>query len=303
VWNGATLRKAREAADLTQADLAAKVGVAQATVSFWENGKSEPGPEEAEALQRVFGSGGAASGLGQAIKNARLREAWSQAKLAERLGVTQTLVSFWENGKTVPSAAHQTLLERLLGIGSGRDAGREDEGPDQRSAFAAWLLRTRQAKEMSVPELAAASGLSPLALYRIESGQTESPRQSTIARIEKALGSKVDADVAGAIQRESTVEDVGEWSEFDPHSDEELPDGGGVYVLYDATERPIYIGMSEDIGRRIREHSMKKWFIQPVVSAAGAIQIADKKLRRQVEKALIKVLGRSLLINQQDTGK
>jgi transcriptional regulator with XRE-family HTH domain len=55
-WVGRRIRGAREAADLSQGALAAKVGKNQATISHWESGKRSPGLDElvqvAEVLDR-----------------------------------------------------------------------------------------------------------------------------------------------------------------------------------------------------------------------------------------------------------
>ncbi|HVT77532.1 MAG TPA: helix-turn-helix transcriptional regulator [Acidimicrobiales bacterium] len=49
------IREARERAGLTQAELAARSGVAQSTISAYESGKREPG---VEALERLLDAAG-----------------------------------------------------------------------------------------------------------------------------------------------------------------------------------------------------------------------------------------------------
>ena len=48
--------------------------------------------------------------LPRAIHVARKKRGWTQEELAGRLGVTQSTVSFWENGVEMPSLQHQVLL-------------------------------------------------------------------------------------------------------------------------------------------------------------------------------------------------
>lgn len=60
------------------------------------------------------GSGDADSG--DWIAQARSRLGWSQARLAQEMGVTQPHVSGWESGKTVPNKATEARLRGVLGV-------------------------------------------------------------------------------------------------------------------------------------------------------------------------------------------
>ena len=55
------------------------------------------------------------SDLGDAIKIARKERGWSQAKLAERIGVGNGLVSHWETGRSDPSH-YLEELQQILGL-------------------------------------------------------------------------------------------------------------------------------------------------------------------------------------------
>lgn len=50
-----TIRELREAAGLTQAQLAARLDVTPSSVYAWEAGKSEPRATQLRALARLFG--------------------------------------------------------------------------------------------------------------------------------------------------------------------------------------------------------------------------------------------------------
>ncbi len=50
------------------------------------------------------------------IRKGRNAKGWSQRKLAGWLGVTQTLVGYWEKGKRTPSEAMEIKLRRVLEI-------------------------------------------------------------------------------------------------------------------------------------------------------------------------------------------
>lgn len=52
--------------------------------------------------------------LPQAIRQVRQKQGWTQADLAERLGVSQSTISFWERGVETPSLTHRVQLVTLL---------------------------------------------------------------------------------------------------------------------------------------------------------------------------------------------
>ena len=48
--------------------------------------------------------------ISQAIRTARTERALTQGELAVRLGVSQSTISFWENGTEVPTVEHLIIL-------------------------------------------------------------------------------------------------------------------------------------------------------------------------------------------------
>lgn len=56
------------------------------------------------------------SDLGKRIKEARIRLGLSQAALAERTGLSQTSINFWENGKRVPKSSSLLKLAPALDL-------------------------------------------------------------------------------------------------------------------------------------------------------------------------------------------
>ena len=57
--------------------------------------------------------------IGERLREARTTRGWSQAKLAEAIGKTQTAVTWWENGGREPSRADVALIARALGVDVG----------------------------------------------------------------------------------------------------------------------------------------------------------------------------------------
>jgi len=54
--------------------------------------------------------------LGNLIRLARADRGWSQTTLGTAVGVAQSIISAWENGKARPSVAHLLRLAEVLGV-------------------------------------------------------------------------------------------------------------------------------------------------------------------------------------------
>lgn len=183
------------------------------------------------------------------------------------------------------------------------DLGSVDNGVTDASPLAAWVTKARSQKGWSVPELAHHSGLTPPAVYRIESGVTRNVREGTRKKLEKALGVSVPDDTANELAEEAQVLGLGALEDFDPHEDGERPADPGIYVLYDISERPIYVGEGGNVKKRIRDHEDKFWFKRPIVESASWIEIKDSTLRKQIETLLIKFLKSNAVINKQNVDR
>jgi transcriptional regulator with XRE-family HTH domain len=226
------------------------------------------------------------------IKESRIKVGLSQVELAEKIGVSQPLVSLWERRKAKPSEEQVKKLSEVLGT---TDA----DGTTDASPLAAWLAKARIAKGLSVPELAHQSGLTPPAIYRIEAGITRNLREATRKKLENVLGSVLPADAAQEVAQESEIAGLGTFEDFDPHLDSDRPTGPGIYVFYDISERPIYVGEGSNVRRRITDHEEKFWFKRPIIESASWIRVDDGTLRKQIETLLIKFLKSNAVINKQ----
>jgi transcriptional regulator with XRE-family HTH domain len=156
---------------------------------------------------------------------------------------------------------------------------------------------------MSVAELSEKSGVSMPAIYGLEAGRIENPRKETVRKLERALGEEAPSDVKEEMEEEANIEGLGSFTDFDPHDNENLPSASGVYVLYDISERPIYVGMGADISKRIKDHREKFWFKEPIVETGSYVEINDELLRRQLETLLIKFLKSNAVINKQSVDR
>jgi transcriptional regulator with XRE-family HTH domain len=159
-------------------------------------------------------------------------------------------------------------------------------------------------KGMSVAQLAEKAGVSIPAIYFIESGQSANPRRETVEKLRSVLGAKAPAEISDTIREQSTIEGLGMLTDFDPHDEpDNLPTGAGVYVFYDISQRPIYIGMSDNVRNRILSHREKYWFRAPIVETGSYVEIKDKVLRRQTEELLIRFLKSNAVLNKQNVDR
>jgi transcriptional regulator with XRE-family HTH domain len=165
----------------------------------------------------------------------------SQTEIAEKLKVSQALISGWETGKSFPDEKCLEKLTKILGPLGKMDGHQLAEDPSDigPSPFGVWLNRMRQENDLTVPQLAGKSNVAIPTIYAIENGVISNPRSTTVQKLERALKTKVPEDTAEQVKEESTIEGLGELAEFNPHVDSERPPEPGIYVLYDISERPI----------------------------------------------------------------
>ncbi len=236
--------------------------------------------------------------IGDRIKLGRFQNGLTQADLAGKLRVSQATISHWEAGKGTPDEEQLTQLESILGPGlsSAQAMLTITGGP---SIAGAWLSKAREQKGLTPAELAQRAGVSIPTIYNIESGRAQFPRRRTIERLEKALDTPFDLESARELREASEIKGLGDFEDFDPYEEEDWPDAPGVYVLYDISERPIYVGQAKNIARRIRNHEDKFWFKRPIVDSASYVPIKEETLRRQIESILIRFLKSNAVLNQQ----
>ena len=133
-----------------------------------------------------------------------------------------------------------------------------------------------------------------------------SPRETTRLRARARYsgpGPSSDVD-RGRRRRPPRFTGVGRLTDFNPHDEDDFPTEPGVYVFYDISERPVYIGESGNIRSRIRgSHFEKFWYKRPIVEKASYVRVDDEKLRRQLEDTLIKFLKSNAVINRRQVDR
>lgn len=231
--------------------------------------------------------------FGDMVRDARMEKNLNQAQLAKKMGVSPAMISHWETGRFQVASAYLDRLSRVLGISV------EYEISDNGTPFGNWLNKERNSKGMTAKQLAEKVSISTPAVYAIESGRIRNPRPNTVRRLEKALGKTLPAGIRREIKEEADA-GIGELFDFDPYNPQDVPEFGGIYVLYDISERPIYVGKASSIASRIKAHEEKFWFKQPLVETAACIRVDDSEQRHKIEKLLIQFLKRNAVLNKQN---
>lgn len=167
--------------------------------------------------------------------------------------------------------------------------------------FGEWLRTERTLRTLSRTELAAISGVSQMQISNLERGRTLNPQPITREKLARAFEVHVPPAVAIEAEREIAVEGVRSLTAFDPHDDDSLPMVAGVYVFYDISGRPVYVGMSpkRPIRDRVREHYEKFWSKKPIVDRATYIAVHDENLCAQIGLVLIRFLKSNVALNQR----
>jgi transcriptional regulator with XRE-family HTH domain len=229
------------------------------------------------------------------ITKHREKKHWTQTQLADKLNVSQALISFWEKGSQRPNPEMREKLVEVF------EAGFSDEETFGMS-LGEWLRSKREEEKLSIVELAEKAGLSWLAIKLIEDGVTQSPHRATLKSLEKVLGklpSMQSNDVEDARKVEGFdfegVFDIEEWKRRS-QTGEKIP---CIYVIYDKSSRPVYIGQTNDLYVRFKNHEREFWWKEPIAQRYAYIVVKDAEFRKKAEKVMIKLAGTHALLNEQ----
>jgi hypothetical protein len=159
-------------------------------------------------------------------------------------------------------------------------------------------------KGMSIPDLVARTGISYAGIWNIVNGKTRSPRPENRSKLAQAVDKIVPAEVEEQIEKEAAVFPGLTWADFTPSDLQTIPQVGGVYVFYDTTDRPVYVGMSKaNVRARVKDHQTRFWFKEPLVVRGAFLEVKDSELCAKIETILIKFLGKHALLNVKGATK
>lgn len=219
------------------------------------------------------------------LRDRRYTIGLSQKELANLIGYSTSWVSQLEGGKkNLSEEVYQSILEAL--------GYQEADG----EKFRFWLINVIVKSGLDIWDFSEAAEVEWSILLEVITRNADACDDETLRRIEAFSGSTYKK----AKGRTSSVDGYQtELVSFDVYDKSTHPDQGGVYIFYDITGRPVYIGKSQNIKRRIRDHAEKKWFLAPFVQKGAYVLIEDELLCSFVENLLIRVIGQNLVLNKQ----
>ncbi|NKL20715.1 helix-turn-helix domain-containing protein [Rhizobium leguminosarum] len=174
-------------------------------------------------------------------------------------------------------------------------------GPEtEHSAFGDWLRAQIEKKGLSISVLAEKTGITYTGVWNIVKGNTVSPRKETRDKLAAVLNELIPPAVEAEIASQAMPLPGLEWVDFTPTDLETVPQASGVYVFYDITDRPVYVGKSsKNVRVRVKDHQTRFWFKSPLVVRGSFLAIPDPDLCLKIETILIKFLGKHALLNSK----
>lgn len=314
--SGETLSRVLDQRGMSKAELARRMSVTPPTVASWVKSKQVPS-NRVRRLKQILGpltvgsDGGEMPLSGRTLHEVMDRQGMSDSELAEAMGVTPPAVAYWQRVDTVPAKRIPKLVE-ILGQALMQGSGAKPSVHALETTFKDLKSKYR----VSVEDLANLAELSAPAIYKVFNGETKSPREQTLRRLEDGLGllqAKCDeGDVEPSDDgEEATIAQSASRSflgkhirVLDRHSNEvnEI-NAGGIYMLfgdhavtYQGENTPAqfhgapeYVGQTQNIGRRMREYEEIWWFRG--VDWIAYVEEHDKDQRKRMENILIRLLN------------
>ncbi|MAU98691.1 MAG: hypothetical protein CMP81_22875 [Fulvimarina sp.] len=171
---------------------------------------------------------------------------------------------------------------------------------DEPPAFGEWLKREMDRKGVTIPQLSEKTKITYTGIWNIVRGYTASPRADTRRKLAEALEEAIPPQIQAEIELQSASISGYEWVDFTPIDLETVPAESGVYVFYDVTDRPVYVGMSaRSVRARVKDHQTRFWFKAPLVVRGAFLSVPDADMCLKIETILIKFLGKHALLNSK----
>lgn len=233
------------------------------------------------------------------IKEARASLEMSQEDFGNILGMSGSSVSMLERGETSPITVEKDDSNYLSW--KAVLMGNKDQIKNLPNPIAAWLKLMRKRNKLTIEQLSTKSSVSDYEIRSIERGELPRSRKS-IEQLEMTFGEK-SPEIKKNKLEDNFIPNVGGLEDFNPHNINDRPICSGIYVFYDISDRPIYVGESKNIRNRIKQHEEKFWFKQPIVEYAAYIKIDDEKLRKGIEQILINFLRSNAVLNKQHVNR
>ena len=153
---------------------------------------------------------------------------------------------------------------------------------------------------VSIANLVEKTGITYTGIWNIVKGNTVSPRLETRRKLAEALNETIPVEVEAEIQNQAAPIPGFEWADFTPTDLETVPQKSGVYVFYDVTDRPVYVGKSsKNVRTRVKDHQTRFWFKSPLVVRGAFLSVPDPDLCLKIETILIKFMGKHALLNSK----
>jgi transcriptional regulator with XRE-family HTH domain len=175
---GDHLQKRRLDLGIQWKELAARVGATPATVTNWKEGRTAPSTGHWPAILEFLGSDPRPNreGVGRRVKRKREALGLSQGELAERLGVSASVVWRWESGHRKPQGTY--LAKATAWLGEVRSPLPVTIGDR--------LKRHRESRGLTLAAMAGLLRVAESTLCRWENGERE-PRRELLYRVQQAL--------------------------------------------------------------------------------------------------------------------
>lgn len=189
------LKKLRKESGLKQQDLAEKLSISRSTVAKWETGKNQPDNETLLKLSSIFNTSidyilnndcfSPPTSFEKRLKELRKSQGLTMKKLGELIGVAESTVSLYENGKRHPDYYILKFLAEYFNVSTDYLLGNNID--DTNTSLGSKLKNRRKELGLTMLEVANKVGVSEATVSRWESGHISNMGRDKITLLAQAL--------------------------------------------------------------------------------------------------------------------